>query len=187
MLKQSKDVNLILKSSKESPRIRRLKIISPIITAISLIIFIIIFFASIIYVNDNISKYNFLKKEVENMETKISESKNKEGLYKLTSSRLKILSELANINQSFIPLMTEMDNLGRLGLGIKSVGSDNKGNVSVALTASSSSLLDNLVTALLINEQKKLYNNLEAHGIVRDKKGNYLLTITLKSSQTLLK
>ena len=90
-------------------------------------------------------------------------------------------------SKNFYQLISEVDNLKMEGITISSIASDKLGNLSLAVAASSSGALDNFVTLLLSKEQKKLFHEIRASGIVREKKGSYLLTINLKADDTLLR
>jgi len=182
-----KSVNLIIRKETDSILLQRLNIFFPVFASIFLIGFALFFFGSIIYINNNITKYNILKKEIENLEKKISGQKGTEGIYKLTSSRLSVFEQIENVNLSFTPLISEIYSLNDLGVKIKSASADNKGNTSFALSATSSASLDQLVNTLIDKEREKLFSKIEAHGIIRDKNGNYALTITFTTSPTLLK
>ncbi len=180
-------VNLIIKKEKESPLLQKLNIIFPISAVVGLAIFVLIFFASIIYYNGNILKFNLVKKEIESLEKKIGDQKASEGVYSLTAQRVNILNQMVSQNPNFPKVLTEVDNLNIPGINIISATSDDKGSLSIALIASSSSSLDDFVTKLRQEEQKKLFSKIEAHGVVREKKGNFLLTVTLKGEPTILK
>ncbi len=173
-------VNLIIKEEDESVLIKRLKIIFPILAGLSLLIFILVFIASIVYINKNIVAYNLLKRNVDQYEKNIVSRKNIEGIYTLTSSRLNVIDQLAGKVKDFPPLIDEINKLKGNGISIKSVSSDNKGNISFALTASSSAALDEFVSLLEKKEQTKNFYQIKANGIVREKKGLYDLSISLK-------
>lgn len=180
-------LNLIIVKEKESPILRKLNIIFPVSAVVSLTIFVLIFFASIIYYNGNILKFNLVKKEIESLEKKIGDQKATEGVYTLTAQRVNILNQMVSQNPNFPRVLTEIDNLNIPGINILSASSDDKGSLSIALVASSSASLDDFVQRLRQEEQKKLFSRIEAHGVVREKKGNFLLTITLKGEPTILK
>lgn len=180
-------VNLIIKKEKESPTIKKLNIILPSIAAVGLTIFILVFAASIIYFNNNIFQYNLTKKEIDNLEKKISSQKAAEGIYTLVATRLGILDKLSYKNPNFQNLISEVNKLNIEGVNLVSASSDDKGGLALSFTASSSASMDNLVELLKASEGKKLYSQIEAHGIVREKKGNYLLTITAKAQDSVLR
>lgn len=180
-------VNLIIKKEKESPLLRRLKVILPVVAITSLTAFAIAFFSSLIYFNNNIFQYNLTKKEIDNLEKKISSQKAAEGIYTFAATRLDILDKLSYKNPNFQNLISEVNKLNIEGVNLVSASSDDKGALALSFTASSSASMDNLVELFKASEQKKLYSQIEAHGIVREKKGNYLLTITAKAKDLVLK
>lgn len=180
-------VNLIIRKETESPVLKKLNVIFPVLAILSLTVFVLIFLASIIYYNGNILKFNLIKREIESLEKKIGDQKTTEGVYTLSANRLNILNQMASQNPNFPKVLTEIDNLNSTGINILSAASDDKGLLSVDLIASSSSSLDDFVGILKKQEQKKLFSKIEAHGIVREKKGNYLLTITLLADPSILK
>lgn len=179
-------VNLVI-SKTEDPTLHKLKIILPLIAAISLSIFVIIFMVSIIYVNSNIKGYNQLKAEAETLEKRIASVKNSEGIYTLTSERLRVIKELTGLNRNFYNLVSKVDELQSGGINIYSAVSDGAGSLSLSLTASSASDLDNIVTQLLSIERAKLFAQMQASGILREKTGNYLLNVNLKVDKSIFK
>lgn len=173
-------VNLIIKEVDEPQSLKRLKIILPVLAGSSLLIFILVFIASIIYINNNIVTYKLLKRNVDQFEKNIVSRKNIEGVYTLTSARLNVLDQLSGKVMDFPPLIDDINKLSGNGISVKSVSSDNKGNISFALTASSSAALDDFVGLLEKKELNKIFYQINANGIVREKKGVYDLSISLK-------
>ncbi len=178
MLKNT--VNLIINKDSEPQSLKKLKIILPVSAGLSLLVFIIVFIASIIYINNNIVAYNLLKRNVVQFEKNIASKKNIEGVYTLTNTRLNILDQLSGKIVDFPPLIDDVNKLNGNGISIKSVSSDNKGNISFAMIASSSAALDEFVGLLEKMEQNKIFYQIKANGIVREKKGFYDLSISLK-------
>ncbi len=173
-------VNLILLKEDEPPVIKKLKIILPITAAFVFIIFIFIYIASIVYINNNVVAFNLLKRNVDQLEKNITSKKNIEGIYTMTSTRLNILDQLSGKIVDFPPLINDISNLNGKGIFIKTVSSDSKGNVSFTLRASSSASLDDFVSLLENLELEKIFSQIKASGIVREKKGIYNLSVSLK-------
>jgi len=180
-------LNLIIKKDKQSPFIRKLNIILPIFSALSISLFVIVFLFSIIYANNNILQFNLSKREIEQLENKISTQKNLEGIYTLTTAKLKVLTEITSGSKDFYKLISEIDNLKTEGIAISSITSDKLGNLTLSVAASSSGTLDNFVNLLMSKEQKKLFKEIQASGIVREQKGSYLLNINLRADDSLLR
>ncbi len=182
-----KSVNLILPLEKDKPVVKKLKIILPVVAVISLLTFTIVFLASIFYINSNIFQFNLLKSEIDQLENNIGSQKNTEGIYTLTSSRLNILDQVSGKSANFTSLIGAINQMNLSGISITNMASDNKGNVTFSVAASSSASMDSLVSYLLDKDKKKIFSKIEAHGIVREKTGSYTLTITLLANNSLLK
>lgn len=185
MTKQS--VNLIIRREPESLIVRRLKIILPLTAVISLALFLIGLFTLLAYIARHKSQFETLKTEVSELEKKIAGQKNIEGIYAYTAIRLGILDKILSAKKNYFPLISVIDNLQMEGISITSVATDNVGNISLAIIASSSATLDNFADTLIAYEKEKLFSDIYASGIVREKKGNYSLMVSLKGNPSLLK
>lgn len=166
--------------------IRRLKIILPVTAAVSLILFLLLFLVLFIYINKNVNQFDLLKRQTQQMENKISSQKTTEGDYTVTVSRLNVLGEVLDKEKKFIPIISELDSLNNESIKIQSVSSDKTGNISFSLIASSSASLDDFVTILMAKEDQKLFSDIKAQGISREKNGNYHMTLSLKADKNLL-
>lgn len=175
-----KSVNLILKQFKEPPFLRKLRVILPILAGITLTLFVIFFLISVHYVNNNTYQYNAVKKEVDIIEQKIIAQKNVEGIYTLTFSRLNVLNEIlaSASRKDFSKLVAEVDSLQQEGINLVSTSVDENSNVLLSLTVSSSGELDRLVDLLIDKEQQGFFSDIEASGIVREKDGSYILSVS---------
>lgn len=183
---QKRSVNLLIIRETESPRIKKLKIFLPVAATVSLFLFVIFFFSSIIYVNQNNEEFNSLKLQIDILEKKISAKKNIEGVHNFTVARIKSIGQLSANTKKFTPLLSEILKLQKNGLAIAETNIDKKNKVNFSVTASSSGTLDDFISDLEKAEGKKLFSNIKSSGIVRDKTGAYLLTITLDPNPTLL-
>lgn len=179
-------VNLILAGPGEPPYIRTLKTFLPITALVSLVIFVLVFIASVMFVDSNTKQLNLLKNELETLEKKISEQKNVEGIYTLTAMRLSVLAQILSSGKNFSKFIPEIDSLQGKGITIDSAAIDKQGNVSLSLLASSSGALDDFVTLLLAKDREKTYANIAAGGTAREKKGDYKLSLSFKASQAFL-
>lgn len=180
-------LNLLIFQSGENRYVQVLKKILPITAGISFLAFIAIFVLSVFYVNKNTKEFNVLKNEVEALEKKIADQKNTEGIYTLTVMRLNALSQILSQEKNFSRFLSEVDSLQSGNIEIDSATIDKKGLVSMSLIASSSAALDDFVTLLLDKDREKLYTDITAGGISREKKGNYKLTLGFKASSLLTK
>lgn len=180
-------VNLILSKKKETSLSRKLKLIFPLTAGIFLFVFIVVFIITLTYINANIYKFNLLKKEAERLESKISAQKASEGIYTVSLNRLSALDTLLTGSMGFIDILPEITAINGTGISISTANADEKGNLSVSLLASSSSTLDDLVTFLNKKEEKKLYSEIVASSIIREKKGAYHLGLTFKVNKSLIK
>lgn len=178
-----KSVNLLLKQFSEPPFVSKLKIILPILAAVSLTLFVTIFLISIYYVNNNTAQFNLVRKEVDIIEQKIAGEKNIEGIYTLTLARLNVLNQILTSRREFSKLITEIDNLQQDGISLVSASVDENNNIALSLNVSSSEGLDRLVDLLIDKEEKGIFSNLEAAGIVREKKGNYILSVSFNAAK----
>jgi hypothetical protein len=179
-------VNLILSKKKETKLSKKLKLLFPLIAGISLFIFIILFIISLTYVNSNINKFNLLKKESERLEAKISAQKSVEGIYTVSLNRLSALDTLLTNSMSFIAILPEITAANGSGISLSNANVSEKGNLAVSLQASSSASLDDFVTFLKKKEEKKLYSEIIASSILREKKGIYHLGLTFKVNKSLI-
>lgn len=179
-------LNLIIRKQNEPEMIRKLKIILPVTAGASLVIFLAIFLMMFIYINKNVNQFNLLKRQTQQMENKISSQKMTEGDYTVAASRINVLGEILDKEKKFIPLISELDRLNTGGIKVEAVSSDRTGNISLSLIASSSASLDDFVTTLLYKEDQKLFSDIKAQGISREKNGNYHMTLSLKADKNLL-
>lgn len=178
-------VNLILKEEKESPLVKKLKIIFPLVSFLLLIFFGLIFLFTYFYINANSREFNLLNKEIERYEKQISEYKITEGIYTLTGSKLKVIDELLADSKNFSPVVGTLLALQTSGITITSITTDKLGNISFSIIASSSASMDMFVNKIIEEENEELFSDITAQGIVRDKKGNYILSISAKGNKEL--
>lgn len=182
-----KSVNLIIEEKIELSIVRKLRKILPVAAALSLFLFAIIFFTSLIYVNNNLRDFNLLKKDIETLEGKITALKKTEGIYNITTAKLFALEQILSQKKSFYKVLENIDNLQKNYITISSVTIDSDSNISFGVTASSSSQVDDFINLLLAREQKKLYSNIQAAGFMKDKKDSYVFSISMKSDPSLLR
>lgn len=179
-------VNLIIKKEKEAPIVAKLKIILPVTASIIFFIFIVSFFASLFYINKNINEFDAVKSQISKLEKQIADKKNLEGVYTLTLSRIRTLEQLKTGNKNYSNLLAEILKLQSDGIIITETSIDKKNSVSTSIAASSSALLDDLVTRLIQTDKAKIFTDIKTSGIVRDKKGRYLLSIFLKPTNKVI-
>lgn len=180
-------INLIPKRDTDSPIVQRLKKILPLTAVASLLLFVLLFFSSLLYTNAHLAEFNRLKKEVEILEGRIASQKTTEGIYTLTAMVLNVLKQTMSGTKQFSPLIGEVASFEKSGIRISSLLADKKGNVSVAVSASSSAILSAFVETLIKQEnEKKTFTNLFAQGTIRDRKGKYNVTISMKADPSLL-
>lgn len=183
---QKHSVNLVIAREEESPHVVKFKKILPILAALSLCLFVIFFFSSLVYISRNRVEFNSLKLQIDNLEKKISQQKNAEGVYILTVARVKTIADLQNGNKNFTKLLSEINKLQSNGVFFSQTTVDKKNAVTIATIASSSSALDDFVATLIRAETAKLFSEIKSSGIVRDKNGAYLLSVSLKPNSSLL-
>ncbi|MBI3955525.1 hypothetical protein HY338_03705 [Candidatus Gottesmanbacteria bacterium] len=181
-----KNINLLIEKELDSALIAKLKFFLPITAGLSFFLFIILFIISISYTKSNLSQYNLIKDEVNRLESKIDEKKNLEGVYTLSYVILKTISEILNNKVTFMPIFNEVGKINSNHLSITQASSDEKGKVSLAIIASSSADLNDLVSFLHEKEDKdKIFSNMIANGIVKNKSGGFELSVSLKADDSL--
>ncbi|OGG26931.1 hypothetical protein A2960_02180 [Candidatus Gottesmanbacteria bacterium RIFCSPLOWO2_01_FULL_39_12b] len=177
-------INLIIPSEVESRRVKRLKFYLPLIATVSLLIFVILFLLSIIFVNTNITKFNNLNLEVDNLEKKISSFQTTEGIYTFISMMLKNIDQIARSQKNYLPLLDQISELPSSTIKISTISVNDQGNVSFSVVASSSASLDNFITFLMEKDNNHLISNIKADGIVRQK-GKYLFNISFLADKSI--
>ena len=181
-----RSINLIIAHDDESPLVKKLKIIAPITAVISLSIFVLLFLLTLLYNNSNINQFNMLKSEVSETEQKISNSKNTEGIYTLSSVVLSTLGQILNTKKNYSVLLDEILEIEGTGIEISGAKTSSKGGVELTVNASSSASLITLVDKLMTKEQNKKVSDIKASGIIRNKKGQYLLNISFIADKSVL-
>lgn len=179
-------VNLVIRKVDELPYITKARIYLPIFAVISLVLFVISFLASIIYINSNSQEFNAVNARIDNLQRSISANKNTEGIYTLTVSRIDTIEQLSTGSKNYTKLLAQILNLQTDGILVSQSTIDKKNAVTVTVTASSSAVLDDFVTSLLKEDASKTFSDIKSSGIVRDKNGAYLFTITLTPNNSLL-
>lgn len=179
-------VNLVIRKVDESPYLTKAKIYLPVIAVVSLVLFVISFLASILYISNNSQEFNAVNARIDNLQRRISASKNTEGVYTLTFFRIKTSEQLSAGSKNYTKLLSEILKFQSEGILVSQTTVDKKNAVTVSVTASSSAAMDDLITALLKADASKLFTNIASSGIVRDKTGNYLFTLTLAPNISLL-
>lgn len=179
-------VNLILAKKNESDIFVKLKIIFPLVALGILLLFLLGFGLTVVYINANSHRFNQIKSEVSIYENKINSLKEVEGIYTLTSGRLNVLDQLMTGSFTFDKLLSEINDMNSPDIKISALSIDSKGNLNLHMTASSSAVLDDLVAIFISRQDKKLFSDIKAAGITRDKKGGYSLNINLNTNKTLL-
>lgn len=179
-------VNLIIPKKDDSAGIKKAKVIMPVVSVVALILFIIFYFATLLFNNSNRSEFLSVKNEADILEKKIGVQKNTEGLYTVSLAKVTALDGILENSRKFSHILSEINNLNRDQLSIRSAVVDNLGNVSFAVIASDSGILDDFVSLLQTKEDQKLFSQMLAKGIIREKNGDYSLNILLKSNPSLL-
>lgn len=182
-----KSVNLIITSKHDSIWIHRFQIFLPIISVIGLLAFIGVFFTSIVYVNTNLKEYDILKKDLETAKSKVEAKKITEGIFNITLAKLDALEQILSQKKSYLKIISDVNGIPKDNIVIDGVKIKSDGGLSFQVIASSSAAVDDLVSLLLLKEQRKMYTDIEAQGFSKDKIGNYGFTIVLKSDPSMLK
>lgn len=181
-----KNINLLIEKELDSHLVTKLKLYLPVGAVVFLVLFIILFIMSITYTKKNLEQYRALKEEISQLEGKIDEKKNLEGVYTLSYTILNTIKEILKNKVTFTPLLSELMKVNTDNLSVIHASSDNKGKVNLNIIASSSAYLNNLVTFLHDEEDRyKVFSNMTAGGIIRNKDGGYELSISLKADESL--
>lgn len=178
-------INLLIKKREESPIVSKLKVYLPIAAAVSLIVFIAISAATYFYLSSNLSDYQKLTAEAEQLKHSVEKQKNKEGLFTLTNRKLSVLKQVSGLRKDYSKILTEVRNLPVAGVSIGEVSINHKGEMSFSIQSKSVSSLDKFIDRLLKEEKENLFSDITARGIVRDKEESYTLTISFKVNQKL--
>lgn len=179
-------INLILEKERDPVLIRRLKIILPLIAGISLVVFIIIFIISLNYTRNNISIFTGVKNEINDLETKIEEYKNIEGVYTITYKILDAVQSILKNDKQLSPILSEINNLNESDLSVVTARADIDGNVNLSMIASSAASLNKLVQILKTKEEEeKKFAKIEASGIIKSKTGEYTFNLSFKTNPDL--
>lgn len=173
-------INLIIQKKGEKSLVRRLRILLPALAVVSLAVFVFAWATLTVYINNNLSQFNQLKAQVQQLERKISDRKSTEGIYTLTLKRLELLEKLMSAVRRYEKPLLEVDKLKTTGVAIDNVAIDSNGNFSFSVSAYSTSILEKLVSYLLTEEERKTFSSIQAQGIYRDKTGKYSLIISAK-------
>lgn len=178
-------INLILDKESDSPAIRRAKLILPILASLCLILFVIIFMVSLNYTKNNLNIFKNLKSEVDTLEAEIESYKNIEGIYSITYKLLEVIQSVVKNDKSFSRILSEINFLNSEDLSVINASADNQGNINLTLIASSSAALNKMVYILQNKEEEeKIFSQIEASGIIKNKSGDYNLNLTFKVAPT---
>lgn len=177
-------VNLIVVKGKESPIVKKLKVIFPILSFISLVVFGCVFLVTFFYIQANSREFNLIQKEIERYEKQITDKKTTEGIYTFTSSKLQVIDQLESASKNFSPAVDSIIQMDSAGITVTGLTVDKSGELSMSIIASSSASLDTFVDTLI---QKTEFTNVIAQGIIREKKGTYIVNISMKASKDLMK
>ncbi|OGG03348.1 hypothetical protein A2W14_01775 [Candidatus Gottesmanbacteria bacterium RBG_16_37_8] len=175
-----KTINLLIEAEPEPELIRRFKKISPLITVTVLIVFIIAYSISLIYVNTNIEEYNQIKSQVDKLESEISAKKSSESIYMTSVGVLetikRIMSKDTKIIVNTLPILykTQINNVVITASTI-----DSKGPAGLNVKTSSIDTLENFIDELKFLEKSNNFKDIQAAGIVRETDGSYTLSINL--------
>lgn len=176
-------VNLIVVKGKESPVVKKLKVIFPILSFIFLVVFGCIFLVTFFYIQANSREFNLTQKEIERYEKQIMDKKTTEGIYTFTLSKLQVIDQLELASKNFSPAVDSIIHLDSSGITITSLTVEKSGELSMSIIASSSASMDMFVDNLV---SKPEFSDVIAQGIIREKKGNYIVNISMKASKDLL-
>lgn len=182
-----KSVNLIIESKIQSPLVKKLKKYLPILSVIGLIVFLLSFIISLIYINSNLKDYETMKQEVAQLEDKISGMKKTEGIYDITATKIKALEMILADKKSYLKAIENIEYLQQLDISIPSAEISSDGKIAFSVSASTSAQVDDFVALLLDQEKKKIFSNIEAQSFLKDKQGAYNFGVVLTIDSSLLK
>ncbi|OGG06934.1 hypothetical protein A3D05_06665 [Candidatus Gottesmanbacteria bacterium RIFCSPHIGHO2_02_FULL_40_24] len=175
-----KSINLLPDIEEDSSYLRRIKKIAPIIAGTSLIIFLVFYSVSLLYVQQNLREFNRINTEIDLLERKISLEKPRESVYLTSISVLetikKVLSADSKIIINILPVIINTPDTGIL---LSQATIDQSGKVSLTISAPSIDTLEIFVSEMIKHERISGFNNIIANGIVRDSAGSYSLSVEL--------
>lgn len=172
-----KSINLLIKRDEDSKELLLLKKFLPIVAVVCIGVFLIGFVISFVYTNIHVTQFTALKKQIEGVERQIGDKKNIEQNYVITSNRLNSINQVLSGSSSLSPLLSQVANLQGEGITIASSGIDEKGSISIAVTADSADSLEKYVDTLISKEDvDHIYSKITSLGMIRDKKGKYTVS-----------
>jgi hypothetical protein len=177
-----KSINLLIIHDQDSPKLKKIKKIVPIIAVVQLIIFIIIFIISFTYTNFHVNQFNELKKQVQQVETQISDKKNIEQTYTLSNKRLTTISQVLTGYKDISPIFEEINSLQNENILITTSSVDENGKVAISFVANTYKDMEIFIDSIIEKEEvSALYSNIRSQGVVRDKKGKYSSSLSFVS------
>lgn len=175
-------INLLIESTPEPPIYRILKRISPVISISSLVLFIILYFLSLLYVQFNLKEYNQIEAKTDILEKKISTKKSTESIYISTVGILDTINRiLVKDSKIIINNLPAIFDIQKKGILITSSALDNSGPVGLTVKTGSSESLLNFIEELEKSEEAGNFKEIQAAGIIRENDGSYTLTVNLKA------
>lgn len=173
-------INLLIEREPESASFSKLRKITPTVSVVILIIFVILHVSSLLYVKINLNSYNNLKSQTENLEKQITAQKSSEAVYITTIGVLEkiknVLANDSNVIRNTLPrLIGFQDN----DLTIDSITVDNNGPVAFVVNASSIEIMESFVIRLKEAEKEYNFSDVRAANIIRESDGSYSFTVSL--------
>ena len=184
MAKQS--INLLITKHPASGMVRRMQKISPMFAGISLVVFCAAFIISFEQLRASGAEHDRVRKEITDVEKSILTQQSAEGLYTLTAKSLDVLQRITDKNITFNRVLSELSTLQSESTIFANAHVDDTGVVSISIISESYTYLNEFVSNLLAKESEGLFSNIKTQGVVRDRDGEYRLSISFVVDQSLL-
>lgn len=173
-----KTINLLIQKHEQKNLLGKIFRFVPIVSVCSLILFLLFYGSSVVLLKTNIKEYNTLQDAIEQIEAKIAGKKNTEGLYVSTITILAVIEKILGEKYHYSDILPEIYSLNTYNTIVSDSTIDKNGQVTLSVTATSIDILDEFIEKLKEKEISNKFSQINAQGIVRDKNGEFTMTVT---------
>jgi hypothetical protein len=180
-------INLILPQAPEPPLIKQLRQLLPLTAAVVSMIFIILFIASLIFLQINNREYDEMVTTANALQKEITGYKNKEGLYLLVYRSAGAIEKILSNAHTHAAFAQEVGKLNGDGIFVTQFALDKPENAQVTFTAASAEKLTTLIQILNQAELDNMISDVATSDLSRTASGIYMVTVNFKADPSLLK
>lgn len=173
-----KTINLLIQKHQQKNLLGKIFKFTPIVSVCALLLFLLFYSVSVILLKTNYKEYNTLQDSIEQLEAKIASKKNTEGLYISTKTVLGIIEKILGEKYHYSYVLPEIYSLNTYNTVISDATIDKKGQVTLSVVNSSIDIMEEFVEKLKEKEISDKFSQIYAQGIVRDKNGEFTMTVT---------